>query len=103
MSARTGDGIEKAWEKMQQFYNIMLDNGELEQRRCKQHVIWMWNHIKEQIMGRFKSNPDVQEQLHYYEKLVADGVVTPGMAADVLLKIFTHSSLPEMPANHALE
>lgn len=95
ISARTGSGIEKAWENMQQFYNVMLENGELEQRRCKQHVVWMWNHIKEQIMGRFKSNPEVQEELHFYEKLVADGVVTPGMAADVLLKIFTHSSSPE--------
>lgn len=77
---------------MEQFYNIMLENGELEQRRCKQHVIWMWNHIKEQIMGRFKSNPDVQREIFYYEKLVADGDVTPGMAADGLLKIFSHSS-----------
>ena len=99
ISAHTGDGIKKAWEDMQQFYNIMLQNGELEKRRCSQHVIWMWNHIKEQIMGRFKSNPDVQEELHYYEKLVADGIVTPGMAADVLLKIFTHSSCPNIQAD----
>lgn len=91
ISSYTGDGIEKAWENMQHFYNIMLKNGELEERRGKQHVIWMWNHIKEQIIGRFKANPEVQEELHYYEKLVADGVVTPGLAADVLLKIFTHS------------
>ena len=80
MSAHTGEGIEKAWETMQNFHNIMLENGDLEQRRREQHVIWMWNHIKDQIMGRFKSNPDVQGELHYYEKLVADGVVTPGMA-----------------------
>ena len=77
---------------MEQFFKIMLENGELEQRRCKQHVIWMWNHIKEQIMGRFKSNPDVQKEITYYEKLVADGDVTPGMAADVLLKTFSQSS-----------
>ena len=77
---------------MEQFYNIMLENGELEQRRCKQHVIWMWNHIKEQIMGRFKSNPDVQKEITHFEQLVADGDVTPGMAADVLLKTFSHSS-----------
>ena len=100
MSAHTGDGIEKAWETMQNFHNIMLEKGDLEQRRREQHVIWMWNHIKDQIMGRFKSNPDVQGELYYYEKLVADGVVTPGMAADVLLKIFTHSSLPENSTNH---
>lgn len=95
ISAHTGHGIEKAWENMKHFYNIMLQNGELEERRCRQHVIWMWNHIKEQIIGRFKSNPEVQEELHYYEKLVAHGVVTPGMAADVLLKKFMTSSLPE--------
>lgn len=92
VSSRTGDGIEKAWETMQQYYNIMVENGELEQRRCKQHVVWMWNHIREQIMGRFKSNPEVQREIYNYEKLVADGEVTPGMAADELLKIFSHSS-----------
>ena len=92
VSSRTGDGIEKAWETMQQYYNIMVENGELEQRRCKQHVVWMWSHIREQIMGRFKSNPEVQREICNYEKLVADGEVTPGMAADELLKIFSHSS-----------
>ena len=92
VSSRTGEGIEKAWENMQQFYNIMLENEELEHRRCRQHVIWMWNHIKEKIMGRFKSNPDVQKEIDRYEKLVAEGDVTPGMAADVLLKIFSRSS-----------
>ena len=84
---------------MEQFYNIMLGNGELEQRRCKQHVIWMWNHVKEQIMGRFTSNPDVQREIIHYEKLVADGDVTPGMAADALLKTFSHSSsIPIAPS-----
>ena len=43
-------------------------------------------------MGRFKSNPEVQREICNYEKLVADGEVTPGMAADELLKIFSHSS-----------
>ena len=92
ISSQTGEGIEKAWENMEQFHNIMLENGELEQRRCKQHVIWMWNHIKEQIMGRFKSNPEVRQEIGHFENLVADGDVTPGMAADKLLKIFSHSS-----------
>lgn len=92
ISSRTGDGIEKAWETMQQYYTIMVANSELEQRRCKQHVVWMWNHIREQIMTRFKSNPEVQREIHNFEKLVADGEVTPGMAADELLKIFSHSS-----------
>ena len=92
VSSRTGDGIEKAWETMQQYYNIMVENGELEQRRYKQHVVWMWSHIREQIMGRFKSNPEVQREIFNYEKLVADGEVTPGMAADELLKIFSRSS-----------
>ena len=91
MSSQTRVGIEKAWGKMQLFYKIMLENGELEQRRCKQHVIWMWNHIKEQIMGRFKSNPNVQKEIKNYERLVADGLITPGQAADILLKIFTNT------------
>ena len=98
MSSHTGDGIDMAWETMQRFYNIMLINRELEHRRCKQQVIWMWNHIKEQIMGRFKSNPGVQKEMKNYEKLVADGLITPGMAADILLQIFTNASSIQEPS-----
>lgn len=78
---------------MKQFQKVILETGELEEKRRKQHVIWMWNHIKEQIMRQFKANADVQKKIQRYEELVADGLVTPGMAADLLLKVFSRSAV----------
>lgn len=78
---------------MKQFQKVILQTGELEEKRRKQHVIWMWNHIKEQIMRQFKANADVQKKIQRYEELVADGLVTPGMAADLLLKVFSRSAV----------
>ena len=98
VSARTTDGIEKSWTVMQDFFNKMLEVGELEQVRQKQHIIWMWNHIKEHIMTRFKRNPDIKRKFKSYENLVGEGLMTPGLAADMLMKIFERSSdKPEPP------
>ena len=92
MSARTMDGIPEAWHKMVEFYNNMLDSGDLIKERSQQHKIWMWNHIKDQIMARFKSNEKVQQKISKYELLVYEGIMTPGRAADLLLKVFSESS-----------
>ena len=77
---------------MQEFYKTMLDAGELLKERSQQHKIWMWNHIKEQIMARFKNNKQVQQKISKYEFLVCEGAMTSGRAADLLLKVFMESS-----------
>ncbi|KXJ17418.1 methylmalonic aciduria type A homolog, mitochondrial [Exaiptasia diaphana] len=92
VSAQTGDGIPKTWDVMQDFFEKMSAVDELELLRRKQHIIWMWNHIKEHIMMRFKMNPDVKKKIKSYESLVGEGLMTPGLAADMLLKIFERSS-----------
>ncbi|XP_031559531.1 methylmalonic aciduria type A protein, mitochondrial-like [Actinia tenebrosa] len=91
VSAKTGEGIDKSWEVMQAFFNTMTETGELEKERRKQQVVWMWSHIKEQIIKRFKMNSDVKRKIKTYENLVAEGLMTPGLAADMMLKIFERS------------
>lgn len=99
VSAQTGDGIPKTWDIMQDFFEKMSGVGQLELLRQKQHIIWMWNHIKEHIMMRFKKNPDVKKKIKSYESLVGEGLMTPGLAADMLLKIFERSSENGKQAN----
>lgn len=77
---------------MQDFHKIISETHELEEKRQKQHVVWMWNHIQDQIMRQFKANGEVQKKLKHYEQLVAKGLVTPGLAADSLLKVFLQAS-----------
>ena len=91
VSSTTKEGIPELWTKMQEFRDRMEDAGHLEVVREKQHVIWMWNHIKDNIMKLFTKHPAVSANADKVQQQVAKGVITPGVAADILLKEFTKS------------
>lgn len=89
VSAMTDVGLDKAWETMEQFHKVMLESGELERNRRKQYRVWMWNHIRDNIMDRFRNHPRIQKHVKVIEEQVVNEVITPGMAADRLIDIFT--------------
>lgn len=76
---------------MTEFEKIMRSSGELEYRRRKQLTVWMWNYVREEVLLRFSNNPAVREVLPAIEKEVIEGAVTPGHAAEHLLKLFATS------------
>ncbi len=92
MSALTSDGLTKAWETMTEYHKIMVESGELEQTRRNQYRVWMWNHIRDNIMDRFRNHPRVKEVVKVKEMQVVNEIITPGMAADSLMSIFTGES-----------
>ena len=67
----------------------MIDSGELEQRRRNQYRIWMWNHIRDNIMDRFKRHSKVKSNIKTTEQQVMNEIITPGMGADRLMKFFS--------------
>lgn len=88
ISAKTGEGITEMWDKMKEFQDLMLGSGELTTRRRKQQKVWMWNLIQENVLEHFKTHPTVREQIPLLEKKVLSGALSPGLAADLLLKDF---------------
>ncbi len=78
---------------MKEFHQVMLNSGELEQVRKNQYKVWMWNHIRDNIMDRFKKHPKVKEMVKVKEMQVVNEIITPGMAADNLMRIFTGESI----------
>ncbi|XP_003476841.4 methylmalonic aciduria type A protein, mitochondrial isoform X1 [Cavia porcellus] len=88
ISAKTGEGITEMWDKMKEFQDLMLGSGELNARRRKQQKVWMWNVIQENMLEHFKSHPVVREQIPLLEQKVLSGALSPGLAADLLLKAF---------------
>ena len=74
---------------MKEYRDMMTKCGELERRREKQHTVWMWNHIRDNILQLFKEQPDVRKSIPKLEHLVAKGAITPGYAADILLQKFS--------------
>lgn len=92
ISAKTGEGIPELWKKMTEFQNAMLTSGELLARRRSQQKVWMWSLIQENVLLHFRNHPAVKDQIPLLEERVLAGVLSPGLAADLLLKAFSESS-----------
>ena len=69
----------------------MTEAGEIERRRRKQRTVWMWSLIREHLLQMFTSRSDVTSKSKQVEQDVANGVLTPGQAADVLVEDFMES------------
>ncbi|XP_006023781.3 methylmalonic aciduria type A protein, mitochondrial isoform X2 [Alligator sinensis] len=88
ISAKTGEGISDMWDKMTEFRDLVLMSGELLTKRRKQQKVWMWNLIQENMLDHFRSHLAVKDKIPVLEEKVLSGVLSPGLAADVLLKAF---------------
>ncbi|XP_001377033.2 methylmalonic aciduria type A protein, mitochondrial isoform X1 [Monodelphis domestica] len=88
ISARTGEGITEMWDKMKEFQDLMLASSEFISKRQKQQKVWMWNLIQENVLEHFQNCSSVKDQIPLLEEKVAAGDISPGLAADLLLKAF---------------
>lgn len=112
ISSVTREGIPELWEDIDTFRKTVLDSGQLEMKRERQHKVnhvssfripgsdlcnllvsqvWMWNHIKEAVMQLFKEHPAVKAKIPKLEHLVSKSAITSGYAADILLQEFQKS------------
>ncbi|TRY54798.1 hypothetical protein DNTS_001769 [Danionella cerebrum] len=89
ISSQTGQGVSELWETMLQFRETVQTSGELCNRRQMQQKVWMWNLIQENTLRHFQQHPAVRAQLPLLERRVTSGEISPGLAADLLLKAFS--------------
>lgn len=90
-SSQTNEGIPEVWAAMQSYQDAMLASGELQGRRQAQHKVWMWSLIQENVLLHFRNHPGVRGALPQLEEKVTKGAISPGLAADLLLKTFLSS------------
>ncbi|XP_078068395.1 methylmalonic aciduria type A protein, mitochondrial [Mustelus asterias] len=88
ISSKTGEGIPELWKKITEFRTSLLASGELQMKRQNQQKVWMWNMIKDNMTEYFCNHPAVRNQIPSLEDKVVSGDITPGLAADILLKAF---------------
>jgi LAO/AO transport system kinase len=93
VSARTNNGIDKAWSHMFAFQTAMIDSGELMSKRSQQLRKWMWNNVKDRMLDQFLTDDDIQTAIRTYEQLVTRGLVTPFLAADAILALFSKAKI----------
>lgn len=91
-SSHTSEGIPEVWAKMESYRDAMLASGELQGRRRAQQKVWMWSLIQENVLLHFQNHPSVRDTLPHLQDRVTKGSISPGLAADLLLKAFSSSS-----------
>ena len=80
-SALTGSGIDELWRKILEHRSAMNASGEFASRRRDQQVKWMWSMLEQRMMARLRADPAIRIKVKKIEAEVADGNVTPALAA----------------------
>jgi LAO/AO transport system kinase len=86
-SALTGDGITKLWRKILDHRKAMNASGEFAARRREQQVKWMWSMLEQRMLSRLRSEASVRSKVKKIEAEVADGHLTPALAAEQILEL----------------
>ena len=85
VSAETHDGLDEMWSKIEEFRQIMTDNGYLEAKRKDQAHYWMWKNLQKLIEERTKNNDDLKETALEMQVRLDKGQITPRVAAIKLM------------------
>ncbi len=86
-SALTGDGIETLWTKILDHRRAMQASGDFAARRREQQVKWMWAMLEDKLKARLRADPAVRAKVKQTEAAVADGRMTPAVAADAVMAL----------------
>jgi GTPase len=81
-SALTGFGIAELWQTILDHRTAMSASGEFAERRRQQQVKWMWSMLEQRLMARLRADPAIRAKVKQTEVLVADGRITPALAAE---------------------
>ena len=96
VSSKLGTGIDEAWEKLNTFKGVLMENGEFHKQRSTQRKKWMWNYIHNRLLDVFNEHYSVRTKRQKLEKLVLDQNLSPGEASDILISEFLKSyNLPD--------
>ena len=78
-------GVQEIWDTVLEHRERLTANGELEIKREKQALDWMWFLVKEGLAEWFYKNPYVKTMIPKIEREVEEGKTAPTTAADKLL------------------
>jgi LAO/AO transport system kinase len=85
MSALHGDGLAELWDTVLKHRDILTEAGEFEAKRRTQQVEWTWQMVRDAVLDRVLSAPDVKAIRADVERRVREGGLTPALAAQRLL------------------
>jgi LAO/AO transport system kinase len=85
MSALHGDGLRELWDRVLEHRDVLCEAGQFETRRREQQVQWTWAMVRDAVLDRVLSHPEVRRIRAEVERQVRDGELTPALAARQIL------------------
>ena len=92
LSALRGQGLDRFWDSVSKFRSLQEANGQLEERRRRQALAWMWDRIDTGLKYAFRHDPKVKRLLPDVLADVAQGRLDASVGARRLLGAW-HSGL----------
>ena len=86
-SGLTGAGLPELWQKIVEHRTAMNASGDFTARRSQQQVKWMWAMLEERMKARLRSDPAIRAKVKQLEARVADGRITPALAAEQIAEL----------------
>lgn len=87
MSALEKTGLFQLWETVENHRRVLTEAGEFEARRRAQQVDWTWQMVRDAVLDRLLSNPEVRKIRAELERQVIAGELTPALAAQQILRV----------------
>jgi LAO/AO transport system kinase len=85
MSAMERIGLSELWDTVERHRQVLRDAGEFDARRREQQVDWTWQMVRDSVLDRVLSNPEVRKIRADVERRVKAGELTPALAAQQIL------------------
>ena len=78
-------GLDLVWEKIQEYFKLVRENGYYDHRRLEQDRWWMYETINNSIKDMFYENEIIEKLIPEYEEAVLEGRIDSFSAAAELL------------------
>ncbi|MEU6244605.1 methylmalonyl Co-A mutase-associated GTPase MeaB [Streptomyces sp. NPDC047024] len=96
-SARESSGLDTVWQRLEQHRALLDSTGRLTAKRRDQQVGWTWSMVRDELLGRLRSDPAVRETAPALEQRVRDGSLTATLAAERILRAFENGMRGQEP------
>jgi LAO/AO transport system kinase len=87
LSALEGTGLAEMWATVLKHRRVLTDAGEFDARRRTQQVEWMWSMVRDAVLDRVTSNPEVRTIRASVEQRVRDGELTAALGAREIIEL----------------
>lgn len=85
MSALHGIGLEELWDTVCRHREVLTAAGEFDARRRAQQVDWTWSMVRDAVLDRVLTHPEVKRMRTEIERQVREGELTAALAAQRIL------------------